>query len=254
MLRTAREVDGFELSARDGRIGHVVDLLFDDRRWTIRYLVVDTGNGLDRHEVLISPHAIETIAWPLRMVRVALSRQQVEESPAVDANEPLSPDQEQLLAQYYSWPMYWNAAGFTDGLIAPLPPFLPIAPMRAARPRTASSLDEQHHIRRASAVRGYRIEATDGEIGHIDEFIFDDTGWALAYVVVDTRNWLPGRRVLVSPDWIFEVGWDEAKVFVDLSRETIRHGPEFDPRRPLTADYTDRLHAHYGLPRRSAEP
>jgi hypothetical protein len=254
MLQKAREIEGFELRARDGQIGHVSDFFFDDRRWTVRYFVVDTGAWLDHREVLIAPTAVCGVDLTQRLLSVDLTSQQVRESPAVDPTEPISREQELLLTQYYSWPMYWTGAGFGDPLLMSTPPFLPVNAPRPVRSKAVSSLDEEHHIRSVDDVRGHRIEANDGMIGHVDEFLLDDRDWSIAYLVVDTRNWWPGKRVLISPEWIFEVGWSEAKVFVDLSREAIRRSPEYDPTVPPTRDYTDELHAHYGQPRRSAEP
>lgn len=251
MLRKASDLENFELRARDDRIGHVVDFFFDDRRWTVRYFVVDTGRWLDHREVLIAPAAVHAPEWGERVLPVDLTREQVEQSPPVDPAEPVSRQDENLLVHYYNWPLYWNGAGFADTLFLPTTPFLPA---NAPRRSSAASLDEQHHIRSVDDVRGHRIEANDGDIGHVEDFLIDDTDWTVAYLVVDTRNWWPGKRVLVSPEWIFEVGWDEAKVFVDLTRDAIRASPAYDPSMPVTSTYADRLHEHYGQPRRNAEP
>jgi len=254
MLRKASELERFELLASDGRIGHVTDLFFDDRRWTIRYLVVNTGTWLEHRDVLVSPASVGACDWSRRVLPVALTRSQVEHSPQVDAEEPVTKEQEQRLANYYSWPLYWTAAGFTDGIIAPLPPFLPVGALQPQHRATASTLDEQHHVRSVADVRGHRIEANDGEIGRVDDFLVDLATWTIAYLIVDAGHWWAGRRVIVSPEWIFEVGWDEAKVFMDLPCESVRRSPEYNPSRPLAQAYADRLHEHYGLPHRSAEP
>ena len=255
MLRNARHLESFELRAVDSAIGHVADFFFDDRRWMIRYFVVETGTWLEHREVMIAPAAMHVPNWEHRVLSVDLTREQVRGSPPIDPEEPVSREQEVALTQYYNWPMYWGGAGFSDPMMLAAPPFLPVIPLRARRRgREASTLDEQHHVRSVNDVRGYRIEANDGDIGHVDDFLIDDMDWRISYLVVDTRNWWPGRRVLVAPEWIYEVGWDEAKVMVDLSRDAIRRSPEYNPGAPLTADYTDPLHAHYGQPRRSAEP
>ena len=67
-------------------------------------------------------------------------------------------------------------------------------------------------------------------------------------MVVDTRNWLPGKKVLVSPEWINSVSWSDRKVYVELSRDATRSGPEYDPYQPIDRDYEDRLHRHYQRP------
>ena len=58
------------------------------------------------------------------------------------------------------------------------------------------------HLRSANKVTGYRIGATDGDIGHVEDFIIDDETWEIRYMVVDTQNWWPGKKVLVAPQWI----------------------------------------------------
>ena len=83
------------------------------------------------------------------------------------------------------------------------------------------------HLRSTEGVTGYNMEATDGEIGHVDGFVVDDEAWAIRYIEVATRNWLPGKKVLISPPWIERVSWTESKVYVGLSRETIKSAPEY---------------------------
>jgi hypothetical protein len=110
-----------------------------------------------------------------------------------------------------------------------------------ARKQSADS-----HLRSTSEVTGYHVKATNGAIGHVKDFIVDDETWAIRYIEVDTRNWWPGRKVLVSPQWINRVSWPESQVYVDLSRNTIQNGPECIEPMTITREYEDRLYAHYG--------
>ena len=104
------------------------------------------------------------------------------------------------------------------------------------------------HLRSTDAVSDYNIQAADGEIGHVEDFVIDDETWAIRYLIVDTRNWWPGKKVLVSPQWIDRVSWSESKVFVSLSRETIKQSPEYTEASLLTRDYETGLHRHYNRP------
>jgi hypothetical protein len=104
------------------------------------------------------------------------------------------------------------------------------------------------HLRGTEAVTGYSIEASDGEIGHVDGFIADDEAWAIRYIEVATRNWWPGKKVLVSPAWIERVSWAASKVYVALSREAIKNGPEYVASMPITREYENKLYFHYGRP------
>ena len=101
------------------------------------------------------------------------------------------------------------------------------------------------HLRSTHDVSGHHIQAVDGEIGHVEDFIIDDETWAIRYLIINTRNWWPGKKVLVSPQWIERVSWIQSKVFVNLSRETIKHSPEYMEESLLTRDYETGLHLHY---------
>ena len=104
------------------------------------------------------------------------------------------------------------------------------------------------NLRSTAAVSGYHIQAVDGEIGHVEDFIIDDETWAIRYLVVATRNWFPDKRVLVSPRWIERVSWGESKVFVNLSQPTIEQSPEYFENAPLSREYEVELHRHYDRP------
>jgi hypothetical protein len=256
MLQHAKELEHYELRARDGKIGHVHDFLFDDRRWAVRYLVVDTGTWLDSRKVLIAPAAVSRAEWDRRLLPVDLSQEQVRNSPSIDTEQPVSREYEAALSQYYNWPAYWGAAGFPDvGFAMPIVPIIP-AEVAAAEAKSAATRDaraatavqEDRHLRSVRTVTGYSIEATDGAIGHVDDFLIDDRSWDVRYLIVDTRNWWPGKKVIVAPQWIHEVGWEEAKVFVDLTRNAIKTSPAYDPNQQVTPDYAGQLHQHYDRP------
>jgi hypothetical protein len=256
MLRPARQLENFELRARDGRIGHVTDFFFDDRRWTIRYFVVDTGSWLGHREVLVAPTAVHTPEWADRALPVDLTMDQVRGSPAIDAEGPVTREHELALIQYYNWPMYWGTPGFSDGLLYALPPFGLADELALRRPPVShapATLDEQHHIRSVNDVRGHHVVANDGQIGHVEDFLIDDTTWEIECLVIGTRNWIPGRYVLVAPDSIYEVGWEEAKVYVDLSRDAIRQSPAYELNASVADEYVDRLQSHH-IPHRREEP
>jgi hypothetical protein len=82
----------------------------------------------------------------------------------------------------------------------------------------------------------------------VADFIIDDETWAIRYLIVDTQNWWPGKKVLISPKWIERVSWSELKVFVNLTRETIRQSPEYKEDALPTRIYEQGLHQHYNRP------
>jgi len=107
---------------------------------------------------------------------------------------------------------------------------------------------EGPRLRSADEVEGYHIAASDGEIGHVETFLIDDAAWAIRYMVVDTRNWLPGRKVLVSPAWIQGISWSQNEVTVDLTREQIKNSPPYHKGQPMNREQESVLFTHYGRP------
>ena len=119
--------------------------------------------------------------------------------------------------------------------------------LKAHRTRAARTPDDCH-LRSCKAVIGHHIEASDGEIGHVQDLLVDDRTWAIRYLIVDTSNWWGGQHVLVAPQWIEDVGWSEAKVTVDLTRQAVRDAPPYDSAAQLDRQQEQGLYEHYGRP------
>jgi len=238
MLRLISDAKGLGIAATDGNVGSVEDVYFDDLSWTIRYLVVDTGNWLPGREVLISPMAVR--GWGDRLL-VNLTRAQVEGSPSIDSQQPVNRRYESEYLRYYGYPNYWDGPHRWGG--SPHPGEA-VAPASASE-ETLAAMEGHPNLRSAREVMGYYIEATDGDIGHVEDFLFDDREWAIRYMIVDTGNWWPGKKVLVSPEWVRRVSWADSRVYVDLTTEGVKSAPEYDPSRPLERDYERRLFSHY---------
>jgi uncharacterized protein YrrD len=236
-LRSYKEVRGFSIGAKDGEIGEVADVFFDDERWTVRYLVADVGRWLSGRKVLISPHAISSIDSNAEVVATALTRAQVEQSPPIEADRPVSRRKEAEYNRYYRYPPYWGAyAPALWGAIAlPLASSEPALEGRKAERGSdvsPSPADDEVHLRSGDEVTGYRVAATDGAIGHVDNFLFDERSFRIRYLVIDTQDWWPGQHVLVPTEHVAEVSWPERSVRVDIARAAVEHSPKYDPRRP----------------------
>ena len=117
------------------------------------------------------------------------------------------------------------------------------------RPIATPAAGGDPHLRSVREVSGYHLAATDGELGHVEDFILDDETWSIRYVVIDTRNWLPGRQVLISPSWVREVDWGLRKVSVDMTKQQVKDSPEYDPKMPINREYEARLYDFYGRTR-----
>jgi hypothetical protein len=243
MLRNATQLEHFVVQAKDGELGTVDQLYFDDETWAIRYVTVATG-FLGR-SVLISPISVIHADWVAKRLDVALTKRQVENSPNIDTDKPISRQHEIEYSEYYGYPCYW-AGPFLWG-----PVYYPGAVNTAPNDTTAGRIQSKSmdsHLRSTKALTGCDIEATDGELGHVEGFIVDDEAWAVRYIEVVTTNWWPGKKVLVSPAWIERVSWEDSRVYVDLSRQAIQTTPEFVDLVPITRDFENKLYSHYGRP------
>jgi hypothetical protein len=231
MIRSAREIRKFEVAANDGRIGSVDDFYFDDERWAIRYAVVDTGHWLPGRRVLISPLSISRTDWNDRRLLLSISRDQVKASPDIDTHQPVSRRHEQDYLDYYGYPYYWGQAALWGAHAIPMmPTAAQIARQRAsadAAERTAAAQGDAH-LRSVSEVSGYAIRAVDGELGHVEDLLFDDLSWATRYLVIDTSNWWFGKRVLVAPEWITDISWADGSVSVSVTRQQLKSAPQYD--------------------------
>jgi len=246
MQRSVNNLVGYTISAKDGELGIVNEFYFDDLTWSIRYLVVNTGNWLFERKVLIPHTALGITDWKLRTFQVNLTVEQVRNSPDIETEKTVTRQHEIELFNHYGLPVYWGNVLY-DGPIG-MVPFAPISDNITTKEDDDSKqkLSGDPHLRSTKNVTGYHIHANDGEIGHVEDYIVDDEKWNLCFLIVDTHNWLPGRKVIISPRRIKSIDWGEAKVYVNLSQESIKNSPEFDPVQLLGKDYERELSNHYG--------
>lgn len=249
MQRNVKNLVGHNIQATDGELGKVHEFYFDDATWTIRYLVVETGNWLSNRKVLLAPASLGKPDWESQRLLVNLTMEQVRNSPVSDTDKPVSRQHEIELAQHYAWPTYWSG-GMSVGSMPGMTPSVPVLDKSVPGHNvSAPEWQDDLHLRSTRHVTGYHIQATDGEIGHVEDFIIDDAIWAILYLVVDTRNWLPGKNVLLVPRWLKEVNWDTSKVFVDLTRESVKNCPAYDPSQPINKEYEGKISDYYGRPK-----
>ena len=227
MLQSIKQLYGDKLGASDGEIGHVKDFYFDDQNWAVRYLVADTGSWLPGRLVLISPHAFGSLDQTGKVLRVNLTRKQIENSPSIESRKPVSRQYEEEYYRYYGWPFYWQGDGLwgMSGFpILELPSNpLPDEPAAAngAQPERADA-----HLRSTQAVNGYHLQASDGIIGHVCDFMMDARSWAIRQLVVKTGHRFYGKEVQLPTRTVDWISWDESKVFVNLTGEAVEKSPE----------------------------
>ena len=246
MQRSVNNLIGYSIIAKDGELGIVNEFYFDDLTWSIRYLVVNTGNWLFQRKVLIPHAALGMTDWKSGKFQVNLTVDQVRNSPDIETERTVTRQHEIELFSHYGFPVYWGNT-FYDGPIGMIP-VAPLSDMKTAKGNDDSvqKLGGESHLRSTKNVKGYHIHANDGEIGHVEDYIVDDEKWNLCFMIVDTKNWLSGRKVLISPRWINRIEWGELKVYVNLSQESIKNSPEFDITKLIDKDYERELFNHYG--------
>jgi hypothetical protein len=246
MLTRTKDIIGLKLGAQDGVIGRIKDLYFDDVHWVVRHLVADTGNWLPKRQVLISPFAIRDIPEMDKVVDVNLTKAQIEGSPSVMEDQPVSRQLEAEYYRYYGWPMYWQGP-FAWG---PFPYPSAYIAGAAGAPDKLRHQDEHKkgdpHLRSVKEVTSYRIRALDDEFGYVKDFILDvRQSWAIRYLLIDIGDWWPGKKVLLPPQWLSDIDWKNFQVHIDLDRETVKRAPEYIPGVPITREYEEELFGFY---------
>ncbi len=251
MLWDASSMKGYSIEATDGPIGTISDLLFDDTDWKVRWLVVDTGDWLPGRKVLLPLSVLGQPDATQRALSVTLTMKQVEDSPNIEADQPVSRRTEGHLYRHYRHEPYWGGGIFPldDQMATPVLTPLGYADMgaRVTDDLYVAANEGDPHLRSIAAVTGYHIAATDGEIGHAETFLLDLAGWSIRYIVVDTRNWWPGEKVLISPPMVERIDWPNKLVHVKVDQQKIKDGPRYDPMITVDGAYDESFLTYYGI-------
>jgi uncharacterized protein YrrD len=246
MKRKIKSLAGFTIGATDGIVGEVKEFYFDDKTWTIRYLIVETGNWFKGKRILLSTEALLTPDWENKIFPVNLTMEQIESSPGIDTDKPVSRQHERDLYSHYSWGNYYWAGGMgmsVMGMSYPLS--LKQEINNQADASDADKPDDDHHLRSTDTVTSYIIKTSDGEIGEVEDFIINDHTWSIDFIEVDTGKWFPGKKVLISPKWIREINWATASVIVILYEEQVMNSPEYKPSHEFNEPYENSLFNYY---------
>lgn len=203
MLQQSQIIKTYTLSAFDGGLGYLREFHFDNYYWNMRYLEVDTGSWLTERRILIPSSAMNTVHETDSALSVNLTRQQIENSPALGNGEPISRKYEKAFESYYKLPEHHYGFDTETG------------------PGT--------NLGTAREVSGYHIQAQDGEIGHVADVVIDMETWDIRYLLVDTKNWWAGKKVLISAKWIEPIVYGESKIIINQSMEEIRQSAEYKP-------------------------
>ncbi len=256
MLRDLSDLRGYAIRATDGVIGHVTDFYIEDQAWMIRYFVVETGSWLSSRKVLISPIAIGSPDWQQQILPASITREQVETSPQIDTEKPVSRQHELDFIEHYAYPIYWGGPGLLGAEINPnlvMPEFVstpsviqPQADSIRSGTSTARHSAMDTHLRSFNVVTGYHVHASDGEIGHVQGALVDEQTWAIRYLIVNTSNWWLGHQALIAPEWIQDVSWSEQVVSLNLTRQKVKDAPPYDSTFQVDRMHEASIYKHYG--------
>jgi PRC-barrel domain len=220
MLHDLKTVIGSSVFATDGEIGNVRNLLFDDCTWTIHYLVVDVGSWLTRKDLVLPITAIERPDWEKKAFHLRLTKKQARDSPGVDAEEPVSRQQEIAMKQYFGSLACWVDSGLGASTI-PTGRKYPV------------HTKQDPHLRSIWNLSGYPVWTTDGELGYLESFIMDETSWHLGYLSVRAGDWLSGGSLLVPTNSVESISWADRRIDLYQTRKGLRRSSvaEDSPRR-----------------------
>lgn len=243
MLLSLEKLLGYHLDARDDRIGRCEDFMFDDRDWVVRYMVVNTHRWLPGgREVLISPISMGYPNEKEKAIAIKLDVDQIKDSPLLEDNQPISREYESRLFRHYGYGFYWMGAG----LWGTYPHPGALVDNQALDIEEGLEDEKQYHLRSALEIDGYIVQAQDDGCGHVVDLLMDDRSWAICYVVVNLRNWLPGGANVVLPrEVIKEISWPQQHLAVNLSVDQVKSSVQYEPGRLGDSNYESKLQSAF---------
>jgi len=241
MKRSLNNLIGYKILAYDRLKGTLKDFLFDEESWMVRYIEADYGGILSDKKVLIPKEFLKTPVWDKKQFPISLSSRSIESCPGIDKISPVSREYEKELNKHYNLDQYWPyvyPTNLSTVIFPPRPIRIPIKSVEEDEVDTS--------LRSFKEISGYRINAIDGKIGHIEDMVIDDEDWHLIYIVVDISNWMPwSKKVMLPIDWLEEISYVKREISIKLLTEIIKEAPEFDGRHPIELDFEKGLHDFY---------
>lgn len=209
MLIAAKHMYGTPLEATDGTVGTLYDVLFDDQSWTLRHLVATTDRWFFGEQVLLDLADLDRADWSEPRLWLRLTKDQVRECPTIKsdrdlANQPAIEAALMLVSEAYS-------TNIVDAEV---------------------DTGSEPHLCSTKMLTGMHIQCADSHsLGHVEDFLVDDQTWCVRDLVIDTRNWLPGKRVLIEPALVKSIDWEDREIFLFQPRDQIEHRPAYEHER-----------------------
>lgn len=250
------DLKNLTIHSLDGDIGRCRDFLFDDEHWTVRYLEVNTSRWLLGRRVLVSPAVAGIPDLERKSLSVELTKEAIESAPGLEKDQPVSRQYEAEFSRHYGQMYYWWGLGLWG--TGPVPGDILIpddtnvsAQQSDDESEQDNSIEKNNHLRSAEEVIGYTTHAIDGSLGEVNDFIVDTRTWGISFAVLDTRRWLPGRKVMLPVAWVSGISWAERTFDVDVTRATLESAPTLEE--PLTIEGIKSFYSHFGRQEKASQ-
>lgn len=239
MKRSLKQLIGFKIKATNGEKGNVLDFLFDEERWVIRYLEINLGSKFTDRKVLIGRTFLDKPEWDGYVFPINISISDIENAPELKEHLPVSIKYEEEFNKHYRIINYWD---LPVSAIATLYPPRPIKiPLKEINEK-----DLDTKLRSFNEVNGYDVHAIDGTIGHITDIIVDDFDWQIVYAVVDTSNWIPwSKKVIIPVNRLESISYLKNEIKINLTIDRIKNSPEYIDCSQIKTEYEKALYEFY---------
>jgi sporulation protein YlmC with PRC-barrel domain len=242
MKRSLKNISGYSIQGKYGTSGKVVDLLFDEESWIVRYIEAAFEEFDPPQRVLIPRTSLKAPDWEDKTFHLDLTLPDIEASPTIEEHLPVSREYEKKILEHYKEAPYWPYM-----YVPPTTSVMPYPPRPLKVP--AQEINEEEldsRLRSFKEIINYRIRGTDDSLGQVEDIIVDDEDWQITYLIVDTKRWLPwSKTVVLSIEWLEKISYQKSEVQIDLAASQIKKAPEFDPSHPIDMDYEKALDAFY---------
>ena len=241
MLWNASALNGYPIKANDGQVGTVAGLIYDPSDWAVRWLVADTGDWLSRRQALLPISALGQPDPESHLLPVNLTMRQVEDCPDIDTSKPLSPATETLFRNHYNIsPGPGRLPGNDAIALAPLQ-ILPVVSVARDTNGQGPLLNS------LSDITGISIEATDGDVGHSEDFLIDTALWQVRYLTVHSSRWWTGETRLISPQSIEWVDWARSIIHLNVTCQKVKNSPPYVAADTADGAFEELFDTYYGI-------
>jgi hypothetical protein len=193
--------------------------LFEDGTFNIRYLVLRESDWLRGQQLLISPQSIETVDSEKQQLRLSLRQQEVQASPLLADDLPVSRQYETRLHGHFGWRPYWTGESEEPRLSQQMPAADVPEESQVGEVAEAEGLEGQAHLRSVRELVGYVVRDSQGLPGSATDFVLDDSVWLLRFLMVKWQHNGEVDETMLSTELVTHTSWEERAIYVDIERD-----------------------------------